>query len=265
MFKPSVVFGIVALVLLRMILSQDASAQSVEIRQVPNSGGWNVRFARGMDNGQLANSQGIFATISAAKAAAADLQRFAAQCPNDALGRQMRPTRIVIEGSDADGGPPAGISPQLPNLVDRVLVGVDLADKAKGASDDAKWAATLLTDPRDAVRQKMEEKSAGAKKDFGSGSVLKEYGDRVSTAYVAAKELKDKLPKLSDDAIRQSFKKVNDAVASFNKEVDEGANFFSSGKNPIPKLKEVGPDTAKQVDQWRDALQEQFKLEQRKQ
>jgi len=229
---------------------------------------WVVSKSRMFDKdsptsaGCAAELVGYFKTLAAAKQEAARLQRFDQMFDSDPFMKfdKWRLRKIYIEGADAPSGPPADAAPKTPSLFDKVQSGAEKVKGAKDKYDDAKWGMKLLTDPDEATR----EKGAEWQKKFAPGSVLKEYADNVKGAYARVKELKDPLLKLEKNAMEKSFKNVNDAVAKYNQEADAGAKFFNSKSNPFPKLTPVGPQTAKAVDEWKDALKQQFALEQRK-
>jgi hypothetical protein len=255
-----------------------ATAQPVVVNPKPGNGGWDVSYTRLFEKGDPPSGTELSTTcktLAAAKQEAARLQKWSQSMDANS---DWRLKKIYIEGEDA-AGPPKDAAPRTPSLADKVQSAVEAAkdlkekaDKAKEKVDDvketydrAKWGAKFLADPKAALEEKVEGWEKRAQKDARKlGDTLKEYGDNVADAYKRAKDLKDDLLKMDKATMEKSFKKVNDAVAAYNKTADEGAKFFDGKSGPFPKMKEVGPDTAKAAAEWKDARNLQFDLESRK-
>jgi chromosome segregation ATPase len=265
-------------VLAVLVASAAASAQPIVVIPKPGNGGWDVSYTRLFEKGDPATGTELSTTcrtLAAAKQEAARLQKWSQSM--DAKS-DWRLKKIYIEGEDA-AGPTKDAAPRTPSLAEKVHFAVETAnelkekadkvkekvDEAKEIYDRAKWGAKFLADPKAALEGKVEEWEKKAKKDARKlGDTLKEYGDNVTAAYNRAKDLKDDLLRMEKGVMDKSFKKVNDAVAAYNKVADDGAKFFDGKGGPFPRMKEVGPDTTKAVAEWRDARNRQFDLESRK-
>lgn len=249
-----------AAILALAYLPVPALAQPIVVIPKPGDGQWVVSYTRMFEKGDAATGTELSTfcrTLAAAKQEAARLQQWSqSMYPNSS----WRLKKIYIEGEDAIAGPPKDAAPKTPSLIDSTLSAAEKLSEAKKDVKDAMWALKLLTDPDEAIREKGDKEG----KKFGPGSVLKEYSNNVKDAYQRAKELKDGLLKLDKKAMDKAFDKVNDGIVKYNRHVDDGVKFFGPSGNPLPKLKSVGPGTAKAVDDWKAAHKQQFNLEGRK-
>jgi len=271
-----------------------AFAQPIEIIRKPGNGGWDVSYTRMFEKGDAKTGSELSTrckTLAAAKQEAARLQRWSQSM---GASSDWRLKKIYIEGDDADG-PPKDAAPKAPTLLDelqkvgeKAKVAKEMYDKgdlkkalengkeayakakemygeAKETYDRATWMAKFLADPKAALEEKIEEyekKARGQAKK--AGDTLKEYGDNVAAAYDRVKKLRDDMMKLDKGLMDKSFKKVNGAIAEYNKQADAGAAAFGGKTSPLPRLKPVGPETVKAVDDWKAARKQQYDLETRK-
>jgi hypothetical protein len=241
------------------------SAQEVVVRPRPGAGEWTVHYTRMFDKPDSEGELDSFhKTLASAKRAAADLQRWSATMEN---GSQWKLTKIYIDGEDAKNAipkpkapPESMLSTMMFNHTEKNKATWDSLKNGQEHADNAIWVATLLSDPEKAMLEKAKQGEDARK----AGAVLKDYADNVSDAYKRVKETKEKMLTLTQTLTAQDFKKMNDLVATYNK---EAANFNRLSNTPggvFPMINPVGPETVKQVGDWRNAVKRQFELEERK-
>jgi hypothetical protein len=272
-------------------------AQPVVVIPKPGDGQWTVSYTRMFEKGDAATGTELHTsckTLAAAKQEAASLQRWSQSMDANSSWRLKK---IYIEGEDATAGPPKVSAPKTPSLFTAVEQKMErdkaiqdgLKDLGVGKTATGKFASDLLTNPGEALskevvsnglkkaisvaegeaKKKLEQQAADFLADPNAKltEVKGKFGDYLSNvqgAYKRAKDAKEEMMGLTDTLAEKKFKEVNALVDSFNREAANAPPGLGWVSQLFPKLKPVGPDTVKAVDDWKAARKQQFDLEGRK-